>query len=127
MLHAPGSMLAATEFQANGVMGALTGPDSAGLFQISSATGQVKSSFPVSDFARSVAESPAGVIALALDTGRSGALQLVTAATRKVTRVVRFPRPAPGTCVQVLVSPDGGHLYEVVRAAGTGSIQVAAA
>jgi DNA-binding beta-propeller fold protein YncE len=247
VLHAPGSMLAATEFQANGVMWALTGPDSAGLVQISSATGQVKSSFPVSDFARSVAESPAGVIALALDTGRSGALQLVTAATRKVTRVVRFPLPAvqvaaahrgstfyvltasasqarvaivngqdgrvtgtvpvpagvvsvvpgtrqatlyaverdgllsgkllaqiragsgggesvslspdgrtvyvleqlggianialvnpdtklvekvlpaPGTCVQVLVSPDGGHLYEVVRAAGTGSIQVAAA
>ena len=253
VLHAPGSMLAATEFQANGVVWALTGPGSAGLFQLSPATGQVKSSFSVSDFARSVAESPAGVIALALDTGRSGALQLINAGTRKVTRVVRLPMPAeqvavgrgsstfyvltaragqarvvivngqdgrvtgtvavpsdvasvvpgsrqatlyavernglldvigirgsklvakirvgsgggesvalspdgrtlyvleqlggianiaivnpaaatvqkvlpaPGTCVQVLVAPDGGHLYEVVRAAGTGSIQVAAA
>ena len=77
VLHAPGCMLAATEFQANGVMWALTGPGSAGLFQLSPATGQVKSSFSVSDFARSVAESPAGVIALALDTGRSGALQLI--------------------------------------------------
>jgi len=253
VLHAPGSMLAATEFQANGVMWALTGPGSAGLFQISPATGQVESSFSVSDFARSVAESRAGVIALALDTGRTGALQLINAGTRKVTRVVRLPRPAeqvaaarhgstfyvltalasqaqvaivngqdgrvtgtvtvpsdvtsvvpgtrpdtlyaiernglldvigvpggklvakiragsgggesvalspdgrtvyvleqlggianialvnpatklvekvlpaPGSCVQVLVSPGGGHLYEVVRAAGTGSIQVAAA
>ena len=99
VLHAPGSMLAATEFQANGVLWALTGPGSAGLFQISSATGQVKSSFPVSDFARSVAESRTGVIALALDTGRSGALQLINAGTRKVTRVVRLPWPAEQVAV----------------------------
>ncbi len=50
-------------------------------------------------------------------------IALVNPATKLVEKVL----PAPGTCVQVLVSPDGGHLYEVVRTAGTGSIQVAAA
>ena len=120
VLHAPGSMLAATEFQANGVMWALTGPDSAGLVQISSATGQVKSSFPVSDFARSVAESPAGVIALALDTGRSGALQLVTAATRKVTRVVRFPLPA----VQVAAAHRGSTFYVLTASASQARVAI---
>jgi DNA-binding beta-propeller fold protein YncE len=120
VLHAPGSMLAATEFEANGVMWALTGPDSAGLFQISPATGQVKSSFSVSDFARSVAESPAGVIALALDTGRSGALQLVTAKTRKVTRVVRFPRPA----VQVAAAHGGSAFYVLTASASRARVAI---
>jgi len=120
VLHAPGSMLAATEFQANGVMWALTGPDSAGLFQISSATGQVKSSFSVSDFARSVAESPAGVIALALDTGRSGALQLVNATTRKVTRVVRFPRPAE----QVAAAHRGSTFYVLTASASQARVAI---
>ena len=41
VLPAPRSMQAATGLQANGVMWALTGPDSAGLFEISAATGQV--------------------------------------------------------------------------------------
>jgi DNA-binding beta-propeller fold protein YncE len=107
VLPAPSRILAATELQANGVIWALTGPGSAGLFEISPATGQVKTSFPVSDFARSVAESPTGVIALALATGRTGALQLVNAATKKVTRVVRFPMPA----VQVVADPGSTAFY----------------
>ena len=120
VLHAPQSMLAATELQANGVMWTLTGPDSAGLSEISSATGQVKASFPVSDFARSVAESRTGVIALALATGRTGALQLVNAATRKVTRVVRFPMPA----VQVAVGGGPGSSTFYVLTAGAGQARV---
>ena len=120
VLHAPGSMLAATEFQATGVMWALTGPGSAGLFQISSATGQVKSSFSVSDFARSVAESPAGVIALALDTGRSGALQLINAGTRKVTRVVRLPRPAE----QVAAAYRGSTFYVLTASASQARVAI---
>jgi DNA-binding beta-propeller fold protein YncE len=120
VLHAPGSMLAATEFQANGVMWALTGPGSAGLFQISSATGQVKSSFPVSDFARSVAESRTGVIALALDTGRSGALQLINAGTRKVTRVVRLPWPAE----QVAVARGSSTFYVLTARPGQARVTI---
>ena len=120
VLPAPGSMLAATEFQANGVMWALTGPGSAGLFQISSATGQVKSRFPVSDFARSVAESRTGVIALALDTGRSGALQLINAGTRKVTRVVRLPWPAE----QVAVARGSSMFYVLTARAGQARVMI---
>ena len=120
VLHAPGSMLAATEFQANGVMWALTGPGSAGLFQISSATGQVKSRFSVSDFARSVAESRTGVIALALDTGRSGALQLINAGTRKVTRVVRLPWPAE----QVAVARGSSTFYVLTARAGQARVMI---
>lgn len=120
VLHAPGSMLAATGFQANGVMWALTGPGSAGLFQISRATGQVKSSFSVSDFARSVAESPAGVIALALDTGRSGALQLINAGTRKVTRVVRLPWPAE----QVAAAHRGSTFYVLTASASQARVAI---
>lgn len=122
ILHAPQSMLAATDLQANGVMWTLTGPGSAGLFEISSATGQVKTSFPVSEFARSVAESRTGVIALALATGRTGALQLVTAATRKVTRVVRFPMPA----VQVAVGRGRGSstFYVLTARAGLARVMI---
>lgn len=120
VLHAPQSMLAATGLQANGVIWTLTGPDSPGLFEISSATGQVKTSFPVSDFARSVAESRTGVIALALATGRTGALQLVNAATRKVTRVVRFPMPA----VQVSASRGSSTFYVLTARAGLARVMI---
>jgi DNA-binding beta-propeller fold protein YncE len=120
VLPAPRSMLAATDLQANGVMWALTGPDSAGLFEISSATGQVKTSFSVSDFARSVAESRTGVIALALATGRTGALQLVNATTKKVTRVVRFPMAA----VQVAADPGGSTFYVLTARAGQARVMI---
>jgi hypothetical protein len=120
VLPAPSRMLAATGLQASGVMWALTGPDSAGLFEISSATGQVKTSFSVSDFARSVAESGTGVIALALATGRTGALQLVNATTKKVTRVVRFPMPA----VQVAADPDSSTFYVLTARAGQARVMI---
>ena len=99
LLPAPKSMLAATQLQANGVMWALTGPDSAGLVEIGSATGQVKTSFSVSDNARSVAESSTGIIGLALASGQSGALELVSAQTRKVIRTVPLPAPAEQVAV----------------------------
>jgi len=120
VLPAPSRMLASTGLQANGVMWALTGPGSAGLFEISPATGRVKTSFPVSDFARSVAESHTGVIALALATGHTGALQLVNATTKKVTRVVRFPMPA----VQVVADPGSGAFYVLTAGAGQARVMI---
>lgn len=122
ILAAPKSMLAATGPQANGAMWALTSPDRASLFEISAATGQVETGFSVSDFARSVAESPAGIIGLALATGRSGALQLVNAATRKVTRVVRFPWPA----VQVAVARGTSTFYVLTARAGVARVIIVA-
>ncbi len=72
----------------------------------------------------SVSLSPDGRTVYVLEQlGGIANIALVNPATKLVEKVL----PAPGTCVQGLVSPDGGHLYEVVRAAGTGSIQVAAA
>lgn len=122
ILAAPKSMLAATGPQANGAMWALTSPDRASLFEISAATGQVETGFSVSDFARSVAESPAGIIGLALATGRSGALQLVNAATRKATRVVRFPWPA----VQVAVARGTSTFYVLTARAGVARVIIVA-
>jgi hypothetical protein len=120
VLHAPSSMLAATELQANGDMWTLTGPGRPGLFEISSATGQVKTSFPVSGFARSVAESRTGVIALALATGHTGALQLLSAATRKVTRVVQLPMPAE----QVAAGRDSSTFYVLTARAGLAQVVI---
>lgn len=120
VLPAPSRMLATTQLQANGVMWALTGPGSAGLVEISPATGRVETSFPVSDFARSVAESPAGVIALALATGRTGALQLVNAATKKVTRVAHFPMPA----VEVAADPGSSTFYVLTAQAGQARVMI---
>jgi DNA-binding beta-propeller fold protein YncE len=122
VLPAPRRMLAATELQPGGVMWTLTGPASAGLSEISSATGQVKTSFPVSAFARSVAESRTGVIALALTTGQTGALQLVNATTRKVTRVVRFPWPA----MQVAVARGSSAFYVLTARAGAARVIIVA-
>ncbi len=120
ILAAPKSMLAATELQANGVMWALTGPDSAGLFEIGSASGQVKTSFSVSDNARSVAESSTGVIGLALATGQSGALELMSAQTQKVTRTVPLPAPAE----QVAVAPGSSTFYVLTVRADAAKVMI---
>ena len=120
ILPAPRSMLAATELQANGVMWALTGPDSAGLFEIGSASGQVKTSFSVSDNARSVAESSTGIIGLALATGQSGALELMSAQTQKVTRTVPLPAPAQ----QVAVAHGSSTFYVLTVRAGAAKVMI---
>jgi DNA-binding beta-propeller fold protein YncE len=120
VLHAPTSMLAATELSAHGTIWALTGPDSAGLFEISSATGRVKTSFSVSDDARSVAESSTGIIALALASAQSGALELVNGETKKVTRTV----PLPGPAEQVTVGRDGSTFYVLTTRASAAKVMI---
>lgn len=120
ILHAPTSMLAATELPAHGTIWALTGPDSAGLFEISSATGRVKTSFSVSDDARSVAESSTGIIALALASAHSGALELVNAETKKVTRTV----PLPGPAEQVTVGRGGSTFYVLTTRASAAKVMI---
>lgn len=120
ILHAPKSMLAVTEPQANGAIWALAGPSSAGLFEISSATGQIKTSFSVSDTARSVAESSGGIIALALGSVHSGALELVNSRAKKVVRNVPLPAPAK----QVVVGSDGTTFYVLTGWATTASVTI---
>ena len=118
ILHAPKSMLAVTEPQANGAIWALAGPSSAGLFKM--VTGQIKTSFSVSDTARSVAESSGGIIALALGSVHSGALELVNSRAKKVVRNVPLPAPAK----QVVVGSDGTTFYVLTGWATTASVTI---
>lgn len=120
ILNAPKGMLSATEPQANGAMWALSGPSSAGLFEISSVTGKVKASFSVSDTARSVAESSGGIIALALGGAHAGALELVNSQAKKVVRNVPLPAPAR----QVVVGGDGTTFYVLTGWATTASVTI---
>jgi len=120
ILHAPERMLSATEPQANGAMWALAGPSSAGLFEISSTTGKVRTSFSVSDNARSVAESSTGTIALALGSNQSGALELVNSQTKKAIKTVPLPAPAR----QVVVGSDGTTFYVLAGWATTASVTI---
>ncbi len=120
ILDAPKSLLSATEPQANGAIWALAGPSSAGLFQISSATGRIKTSFSVSDTARSVAESSGGIIALALGSAHAGALELLNSRATKVVRNVPLPAPAK----QVVVGGDGTTFYVLTGWATTAGVQI---
>ena len=103
----PRSLLAAALPQPNGIMWALACPASAGLFNVDSATGKVSGSVSVSAAARSVAESTAGVVGLALGTRKSGALELLDGRTTRLIQTVPLPAPAR----QVVVGSDGTTFY----------------
>jgi hypothetical protein len=117
ILRAPGSLVSATQPQANGSIWMLAGRSSMGLFQLDSSTGHLTGSVSVSGAARSVAETSAGVIGLALGTARSGALQLLSSAG-KVTRTVPLPAPAR----QVVVGSDGTTFYVLAGTPTTASV-----
>jgi DNA-binding beta-propeller fold protein YncE len=102
---------------------ALAGSPSTGLFDISSASGQMMGSVSVSNSARSVAVSSAGTIAVALGTGGSGALELLDGRTVKVVRVVALPAPAR----QVTAGSDGTTFYVLTRRATAASVSIVTA
>ncbi len=105
---APNGLLAAGQPQANGTLWALAGsPASKGLFGISLASGKGTGSISVTSAARSVSESLAGVVGLALGTARTGALELLNGTTGKVTKIVPLGAPARG----VVVGSDGATFY----------------
>ncbi len=116
----PRSLLAAAMPQPNGIMWALAGPASAGLFNVDSATGQVSGSVSVSAAARSVAESSAGVIGLALGTRKTGALELLDGRTTRLIRTVPLPAPAR----QVVVGSDGTTFYVLTGWPASASVTV---
>lgn len=120
ILSAPRSLVAAAEPQPNGIMWALAGKQSFGLFGFDSASGQVTGSVSVSKAARSVAESSAGVIGLALGTKHSGALELLDGRTTKVIRTVPLPAPAR----QVVVGSDGTTFYVLTARPGSASVTI---
>ncbi len=120
VLRAPGSLVAVTEPQENGVLWMLAGATSMGLFEMDSSTGRLKGSVSVSGAARSVAESPSGVIGLALGAKRSGALELLSGATGKVSKSVPLPAPAR----QVVVGSDGITFYVLTKTATAASVSM---
>ena len=120
VLPAPKSLVAAAEPQSNGIMWALAGKPSAGLFEFDAASGRAAGSVSVSPAARSVAESSAGVVGLALGTRRSGALELLDGRTAKVIRTVALPAPA----IQVTVGSDGTTFYVLTAWATSASVTI---
>lgn len=120
ILRAPGSLEAAAQPQENGIMWMLAGKSSMGLFEMDSSTGALKGSVSVSGAARAVAESSSGVIGLGLGTSRTGALQLVSGSTGKVTKTVPLPAPAR----QVAVGSDGTTFYVLSGTATTASVTI---
>lgn len=119
-LRAPKSIMAVTEPQPNGIMWALAGGPSAGLFEIDSASGKVVSSISVSGAARSVAESASGVLGLALGTDRAGALKLLDSRTLRATRTVPLPAPAR----EVVPGSDGATFYVLTGWANSASVTI---
>jgi hypothetical protein len=89
--------------------------------QIAVAGGKVMSSFRTGDGARSIALSPDGNTLYVLK-GPAAApnVAVVDVATQSVQRVM----PAPANCLQILVSANGGELYQMVGTPGYGNIQV---
>jgi hypothetical protein len=120
IVRAPKMLLAAAEPQANGIMWALAGWSSLGLFELDSSSGQLAGSVSVSRAARSVAESSTGVIGLALGTRHSGALELLDGRTGKVIRTVALPAPAR----QVVVGSDGTTFYVLTAWASSASVTI---
>ena len=119
ILRAPGSLVSATQPQANGFIWMLAGRSSMGLFQMDSSTGHLTGSVSVSGAARSVAETSTGVIGLALGAVRSGALELLSG-TGKVTKTVPLPAPAR----QVVVGSDGTTFYVLTGTATRASVTI---
>ena len=120
VVPAPKDLIAAAEPQANGIMWALAGKPGRGLFEFGSAGGRMAGSVPVSNTARSVAESSAGVLGVALGAGRSGALELLDGRTAKVIRTVALPAPAR----QVVLGSDGSTFYVLTAWATSASVTI---
>ena len=107
VVSAPRGLLAAAAPQASGTMWALAGATGTGLFELDSASGQVRDSRSVSSAARSVAESSAGVLGVALGDRKAGALELRDGHSGKATATVPLPAPAR----QAVVGSDGSTFY----------------
>ncbi len=94
IIGAPRSLLAASGPGTDGTMWAVAGSASVGLYRFDSASGKETGSVSVTASARSVAETSSGMLAVALGTSRSGALDLLRAHAQKAWKTVSLPAPA---------------------------------
>jgi DNA-binding beta-propeller fold protein YncE len=120
IVAAPRRLIAVAQPQPNGTIWALAGTSSTGLFNIDSSSERATGSVPVSDAARSVAETSSNVIGLALGSKRGGALELLDGSTGTVTRTVPLAAPAR----QVVAGSDGTTFYVLTAWAGAASVTV---
>jgi DNA-binding beta-propeller fold protein YncE len=89
--------------------------------QVAVAGGRMVSSFRTGDSARSVTLSPDGGTLYVLKGPTTAPnIAVVDVATQSVRRVL----PAPANCLQILVSPSGSELYQMVGTPAYGNIQV---
>jgi DNA-binding beta-propeller fold protein YncE len=124
ILRAPKGLMAAAGPEASGALWALAGSPNTGLFRYGGASSQpLAHSMPVSNAARSVAVSSAGVLGLALATRHSGALELLGASTGRVIQTVPLPAPAR----QVVASPDSPAFFVLASWASSASVSVVGA
>jgi hypothetical protein len=121
IMRAPESLTAAAEPQPDGKMWALAGSAAdAGLFELGASSGHVFGSIPVSNAARSVAETATGIIGLGLGTSQAGALELLNGSTAKVIATVPLPAPAR----DVAAGSSGSTFYVLTGRAGVASVTV---
>jgi DNA-binding beta-propeller fold protein YncE len=119
ILRAPGSLVSATQPQANGSIWMLAGKSSLGLFEMDSSTGGITGSLSVSGAARSVAETSTGIIGVALGTRRTGTLELLPG-TGKATKTIPLPAPAR----QVVAGSDGTTFYVLTGTVTAASVSI---
>ncbi|HUZ52274.1 MAG TPA: hypothetical protein VMU94_07070 [Streptosporangiaceae bacterium] len=118
IIRAPKYIVSAAQPQSNGIIWALAGNKSAGLYEIDPASDRVTGSMSVSGAARSLAESSPGILGLALGTKTSGALELLDGRTSKPIRTVPLAAPAR----YVTVGSDGTTFYVLAGWARSASV-----
>jgi DNA-binding beta-propeller fold protein YncE len=121
ILAAPKEILAAGQPQTNGAIWMLAGnARSKRLFEFSFTSGQAIGSVSVSNEARSMTESPTGMLGLALGTGTTGALELLNGNTGTVALTVRLGAPAR----DVVVGADGATFYVLTGSATSSRVTI---
>jgi DNA-binding beta-propeller fold protein YncE len=123
ILRAPKSLLGLAGPQSNGTMWALAGRLDTGLFRFDYGSGKLAPGPPVSNSARSVAVSPAGVLALALATRHSGALELLSGSTTKPIATVPLAAPAR----QVATGPGSPAFFVLTAWSSAASVTIVGA
>jgi hypothetical protein len=123
ILRTPKDVRSATQPQANGVLWALAGLRSKGIYAIDARSGAVRHSMSVSGSARSIAATSSGVLGLALGSTTSGALELINARTYKPIRTVPLPAPAR----YVTLAGDGTTFYVLIGWPRSASVALVAA
>jgi DNA-binding beta-propeller fold protein YncE len=121
ILATPKDILAAGQPQTNGAIWMLAGDArSKGLFEFSFTSGQAMGSVSVSNAAQSMTESLTGMLGLALDTGKTGALELLHGNTGTVALTVRLGAPAR----DVVAGADGATFYVLNGSAASSRVTI---